>query len=71
MSDTKTYAELSTPNAYALPSGEVVNLPEHCRADAERFTLRDGSVVWAARVGSGSPEAAARLAARLPAPRKA
>ena len=61
---------MTTPNTYALPNGDVVTLPAHCRDNAERFTMRDGSLVWAVRVGEGTPEAAVRLAASLPKPRK-
>jgi len=46
-------------NPYALPSGEVVNLPTHCVAIRERFTLRSGEVVLAERVG---PSRRAKLA---------
>lgn len=57
-------------NLYALPSGEIVNLPAHCCDATERFTLRDRSLVWAVRVGEGTPEAAARLAASLSKPQR-
>lgn len=57
-------------NAYALADGTAVNLPDHCRDCAERFEMADGSLVWAVRVGVGTVESAARLAAELPAPRR-
>lgn len=60
----------SINSSYALPSGQIVTLPEHCADAAERFTLATGELVWAVRVGDGDPAAAARLAASLPAPRK-
>lgn len=57
-------------NDYALPTGQVVTLPSHCHDAAERFTLADGALVWAVRVGDGEPGAAARIAASLPQPRR-
>jgi hypothetical protein len=57
-------------NVYALPDGQVVNLPDHCRDSLERFTLGDGSLVWAVRVLDADADAAVRLAASLPRPRK-
>lgn len=57
-------------NAYALPNGQIVNLPDHCQDAIERFTMRDGMVVWAVQVGQGSEESALRLAAKFPRPRR-
>ena len=42
-------------NPYRLPSGEVLNFPEHCTDARERFTLRGGAVVWAERVSESEP----------------
>jgi hypothetical protein len=61
---------VSMSNAYALPDGRIVNLPDHCRDSIERFTIADGSLVWATRVIGGNADAAARLAASMPRPRK-
>ena len=58
----------TSKNAYVLPSGEVVGLPEHCADGVERFTLANGSLVWAVRIGPLSPIMASRLAEKLPQP---
>jgi hypothetical protein len=60
---------LALENPYALPSGEVVNLPAHCRDNAERFALADGSLVWAVRVIAGNLAVARLAAAMMPRPR--
>jgi hypothetical protein len=41
-------------NLYRLPDGTVLDLPEHCTDRRERFTLADGTIVIAERVGDGS-----------------
>jgi hypothetical protein len=55
-------------NRYALPSGEIVNLPEHCTADIERFQLRNRMIVWAVRIDGRTDDEAKALAKRLPVP---
>ena len=50
-----------TTNRYALPTGEIVVLHDHCRALGERFQLKGGAFVTAVRVdGEGD---AAEIAA--------
>lgn len=61
----------TTPNAYALPSGQIVNLPSHCTDPRERFTLADRTVVWAVRVVNGDVAGAQLVAREKAAPRKA
>ena len=57
-------------NPYALPNGQIVTLPAHCRESLEQFTLPDRTVVWAVAVGDGTREGALRIARQLPLPPK-
>lgn len=44
-------------SAYALPTGQIVRLHDHCASEVESYQMGDGSIVQAVRVDGEGEQA--------------